>query len=576
MQQLYPIPGCVVDRVSAEAEGGTVLRVRIAGDRASCPSCHTVSRAPHSTYLRRPADLPSLGRCVRLEVIVRRFYWAEPACARRTFAERLPGLLNVRARRTRRLAAAQRAIAIEVGAEAGARLAVQLAMPVSADSLLRLIRRAPLPTRQTPQVLGVDDWALRRGATYGTILVDLEARHVVDLLPDRTAATIDAWLRRHPAVRVIARDRSTEYTRAATEAAPHAIQVADRWHLLRNVREMAERWLTSVHPRLRRLPPLPTASPSDLGTPSATDVRRGLARRDRAYPKMTAEREHSAASAAQRRAIYDDVRRRHLAGEPIMRISRALGIAHGTVRKYAAAEEFPARAPHRRQRSILDPYLAHLTRRHADGCENALQLWREIRDLGYPGTTTQVRRWLQGRRQQAAPTTPHQYRREGALRDAQESTVRDAVARCVESPVSAAASLPSPTQLAWLLVRPPDQLPDSDARTLQHLMQDGEAVSVVQLVQQFAALLRDRTAALQVTHTAFDAWLDEALTCGIRAVETFARGLAKDGMAVRAALTMPWSNGQTEGQVTKLKLLKRQMYGRASFDLLRRRVLFAA
>ena len=259
-----------------------------------------------------------------------------------------------------------------------------------------------------------------------------------------------------------------------------------------------------------------------------------------------------------------------------MRISRALGIAHGTVRKYAAAEEFPARAPHRRQRSILDPYLAHLTRRHADGCENALQLWREIRDLGYPGTTTQVRRWLQGRRQQAAPTTPHQYRREGALRDAQESTVRDAVARCVESPVSAAASLPSPTQLAWLLVRPPDQLPDSDARTLQHLMQDGEAVSVVQLVQQFAALLRDRTAALQVTHTAFDAWLDEALTCGIRAVETFARGLAKDGMAVRAALTMPWSNGQTEGQVTKLKLLKRQMYGRASFDLLRRRVLLAA
>jgi transposase len=154
-------------------------------------------------------------------------------------------------------------------------------------------------------------------------------------------------------VRVIARDRSTEYTRAATEAAPQAIQVADRWHLLRNGREMAERWLTSVHPRLRRLPPLPGASSSDLPVAGGTDMRTGLTRRDRAYPKTTGEREHRSASATRRRAIYDEVRRRLAAGEPIMRISRTLGIAHGTVRKYAAAEEFPARAPHRRQRSIL-------------------------------------------------------------------------------------------------------------------------------------------------------------------------------------------------------------------------------
>ena len=154
--------------------------------------------------------------------------------------------------------------------------------------------------------------------------------------------------------------------------------------------------------------------------------------------------------------------------------------------------------------------------------------------------------------------------------------MRDAVARCAESPVSATVSLPSPTQLAWLLVRPPDQLPDSDAQILRHLMQGGEAALVVHLVQRFVALLRDRTAAPQIPHTALDAWLDEALNCSIRAVATFARGLVKDGMAVRAALTTPWSNGQTEGQVTKLKLLKRQMYGRANFDLLRRRVLLAA
>jgi transposase len=325
----------------------------------------------------------------------------------------------------------------------------------------------------------VDDWALRRGATYGTILVDLEARHVVDLLADRTAATLAAWLRRHPAVQVIARDRSTEYTRAATDAAPHAIQVADRWHLLRNVREMAERWLTSVHPRLRRSPLLPGASASDVAPAGGADAQTVSARRDRAFPKTAAERQQSAASAARRRVMYDEVRRRLAAGEPIMRISRTLGVAHGTVRKYAAAEEFPARASHRRQRSILDPYLEHLARRHADGCENAMQLWREIRDLGYSGTAKQVRRWLQERRQHSAPTTPHQYRRDEPASDAQDGKVRDdagdAAAQRAESQALTALPLPSPTQLAWLLVRPSDSLPDSDARTLRHLTQDGEA-----------------------------------------------------------------------------------------------------
>lgn len=186
MQPLYSIPECVleVDMVTGET---TVLRVRARRANARCPTCRTVSRAPHSTYIRRPADLPSLGRRVCPELAVRRFYCVDAICSRRTFAEQLPGLLDVRARRTRRLATTQRAVAVAVGAEAGARLAVQLAMPVTADSLLRLIRRAPLPTRPPPQFLGVDDWAFRRGTTYSTILVDLAAYTVVDLLPARSA-----------------------------------------------------------------------------------------------------------------------------------------------------------------------------------------------------------------------------------------------------------------------------------------------------------------------------------------------------------------------------------------------------
>jgi len=369
---LFAVPGCRVERVR-QRDGEMVIVVRAQALDAACPDCRRRSTAVHSTYVRHPADLPSLGRGVRLAVRVRRFYCRTVTCVRRTFAEAFRGLLDRRAQRTRRLAAAQQRVAVQVGGEAAARLLTGLAMPTSADSLLRLVRRAPLAVRRTPRVLGVDDWALKRGRTYGTILVDLEARHVVDLLPDRTAPTLAAWLRPRPPVAVIARDRSTEYARAATLAAPHARQVADRWHLLVNVREMAERWLQSVYPRLRRLPALRGPVPHAAAP----------ARRDRAFATSASERQRSADSAARWRAVYDEVRRRHRVGEPIMRISRVLGVAHGTVRRFVRSAEFPGRAPHRRQPSILDPYLSHLLARYGEGCENAAQLWREIRDLGY-------------------------------------------------------------------------------------------------------------------------------------------------------------------------------------------------
>jgi len=561
----YAVPGCRVDQVRQQ-DGELRLVVHSQAQSAICPHCRRRSAAPHSSYVRRPADLSSLGRGVRLELHVRRFYCRNTRCTRRTFAEPLRGLLDRHAQRTRRLAAAQRSVAVTAGGEAGTRLLTGLAMPTSADTLLRLVRSAPLPARPTPRALGVDDWALRRGRTYGTILVDLEARHVVDLLPDRTSDSLATWLRHRPSVAVITRDRSTEYARAATTAAPTALQVADRWHLLVNVRDMAERWLLSVYPRLRRLPPLPgcptpASTSADATSPDVPTAPAPPVRRDRAFPNAAAERERSAVSAARWRAVYDEVRRRHEAGEPIMGISRALGVAHGTVRRFVRSAEFPERAPHRRQSSILDPYLGHLLARHADGCENARQLWREIRALGYPGRPQQVRRWLQNRRRQHAPTAPHQYRYRRPL---------------AGSGASAPLSLPSPKQLAWLLVRPPEGLRATDVGLIEQLSQDREVVLVVSLARRFAALVRDRAADMPVVQTTFDRWLDDASTCGVRAVETFARGLAQDGGAVRAALTTSWSNGQTEGQITKLKLLKRQMYGRANLDLLRRRLLLAA
>jgi transposase len=191
----------------------------------------------HSRYERHPTDLPSFGQAVRLRLQVRRFYCHHPACRRRTFAEPLQTLLPPRARRTRRLARVQGRIGLALGGEAGARLLPHLAMTTRADPLLRLVRRLPLPPPKEPRVLGVDDWAaLRKQRTYGTILVDLERRRVVDLLPDRSATTLADWLRRRPGIEVVARDRSTEYARGAALGASGAVQVADRWHLLVDLR----------------------------------------------------------------------------------------------------------------------------------------------------------------------------------------------------------------------------------------------------------------------------------------------------------------------------------------------------
>ena len=223
------------------------ISLRPTTSAAACPICGESSSRIHSRYVRTLADLPWQGRPVRLQVEVRRFFCDTPACPRRIFAERLPGVANVYARKTARLAQAFRWIGFACGGEEGSRLAGHLGMSTIADVLLRLIRYAPSPSLSTPRVLGVDDWAWHKGQRYGTILCALERHRTVDLLVDRAAETLESWLRAHPGIEVIGRDRGTCYAQGASAGAPKTRQVADRWHLMHNLQEALVRMLDRHH-----------------------------------------------------------------------------------------------------------------------------------------------------------------------------------------------------------------------------------------------------------------------------------------------------------------------------------------
>ena len=506
-------PGLLVDRHEIGTDG-IIVHAHGASAMSLCPTCGLASSSVHSRYGRTLGDVPAHGRRLRVSLAARRFRCRNAACERRVFTERFsPDLIQAHARRTSRLDTLTHAIALALGGRPGERLAERLSMPVGADTLSRLLRRRAAPTPSDIRVVGIDDFAWLKGQRHGTIICDIERRRTIDLLPDREGGTVADWLAAHPEVEIVCRDRGSGYREGAAKGAPQALQIADRWRLLENA----------------------TAAFVEGVKRHMGDLRRAITGGDVDPEALSAAEKRQWAGWQRRDEVNETVRTLRGKGGSIKGIVRTTGVSRQTVRRILAGTRDDV---FRSRETTLDRWAERLNADWTAGCRNDAELWRRLRGAGYGGGQRVVTEWAT-RRRRATQVPPDQ---------------PDAV-----------TAVPPARTIARLLTS------ECDCKS-------AEAVRVRVAIETAsprivaARNLLDRFRTMMAAKKTDDLtpWLRDAADSELA---SFASGVRDDEAAVRAAIVEPWSNGQTEGQVTKLKLVKRQMYGRGKVDLLRARMV---
>ena len=516
---------------------------------ACCPVCHQTAHQVHSRYERTLKDLPCVDFCLTILLQVCKFFCANKTCKRRIFTERLPQVAVPWARRTVRFAEHLSSIGLALGGAAAARLSYQINYGSSRNTMLRAIFKLPLPPVTTPKMLGVDDFAFRRGHEYGTILVDLEKHQPIVLLPDRKADTLADWLKEHPGVEVISRDRSKAYKSGASEGSPDALQIADRFHLLQNLEEVLENVFSSHSQVIKTVEY--TLLKATLAEHQDTEAMSQPVVKPQVDPNS-----RKAQNRARRLEKYEQTHALRKQGYLIKDIAHHLGIGKRTVYTYLAADTFQEYKTHpRRGWSSLNPYKAYLLEQWNKGRQNSKQLLAEIQQQGFKGSYTMVVRYTQKLRQSLPPQPARDSLNElpgrGPVPEAQE---------LIQKPLTV-------QRAAWLVMRKVENLTEEDETILEQLSSQPELSKAIDLAQSFLFIVRKRLP----QH--LDLWLDRAKNSALRPFKSFAKGLLDDYEAVKAALTLEVSNGQVEGQNNRLKMVKRQMYGRAGLDLLNKRLV---
>lgn len=511
---------------------------------AHCPGCGVVSRSRHSRYRRQIRDLPFQGARVVLKLHLARWRCRTPECRYQIFTERLPSVVVRYARHTNRLTETGMVVGRLLGGRPSQRLLSRLGMPVSRHTVLRRVKEAVHKSvqRRGVRVVGVDDWAWKKGQSFGTILVDLESRQVVDVLPTRSAKVLSAWLEQHPEVAVVARDRQGLYAEGARRGAPGAVQVADRFHLILNLRQAVERALAVQRPHLR-------LTAGTVVVPPSFQIKEG--RRMVVRSTVTQKEAETVSQRWQEKLeLFRAVKHMQAAGMRVKEIAQHLGVNRRRLDKWVRLEELPERSRMQPRPGMAESFRDYLRHRWEQGCRHGRTLLAEIRQLGYLGGHSQLAKLLSPWRQLTVESNPKPT----------EAAVKKSI------PVPGRAI--SPQVAAALLSKLPAELNNHQAEVVARLKQQCPGFAVMrELVMGFRTILRvGKVSTLR-------RWMKQALNTGIHAMVRFVRTLKQDIEAVEAAVSQPWSNGPVEGQINRLKMLKRQMYGRGGTELLRARLL---
>ena len=490
---------------------------------AGCPGCGRISRSRHSAYARRLGDVPWQGLSVQIILTAHRYRCRNRCCPRKIFCQRIPGVARAYARQTTRLEDIVVIVGYVAGGLPGARLLARLAIETSDDTVRRRLLRFTSPSDHLIRHLGVDDWAWRKHHSYGTILVDLDRHLVADLLPDRCSESLAFWLTRQPGIELITRDRFGVYAEGAAQGAPSAVQVADRFHLVLNLSAAIERTQEERRAEL-------------VVSPAQSSIQESP--RQQAEPKPTLQQELQQQRRQRRLERYQSAAKLFAQGRSKRAIAEELNLSYKTVRRWLRAGQFPERKPPSGRRQHVAEFSDYLRRRWDEGCHNGTQLCREIRTQGYKGSrqmvTNFVARWRPNR-----------------TRDSR----------------SAPQNI-DPKTAAILAMRSTEQMTEE-----QQVLLDRVSANCPDLIHLRAVAVGFREALSAKSGPQLHRWIATVKRSGFGPLIRFGYGLQRDISAVTAAIETAWSNGQVEGQINRLKAIKRQMYGRAGFRFLRARVL---
>ncbi len=544
-KNLLLLESCNIDEERREV----IVLVSSVQTAVKCPVCNEATHKIHSHYERKIADLSWANYGTLLQLRVRKFFCINTECKRRIFTERLTDIVAPWARRTMRLASRLTAIGLASGGAAGFRLSQKLGLNTSRNTLLNLVRRIPLPSPDSLKIIGVDDFCFRKCKTYGTIVVNLENNQPVTLLKDRSSETLSSWLKENPGIQIVSRDRAKAYEKGIKEGAPDAIQVADRFHLLQNLAQTLYEVFGIYSKDLKEVEQLQNQASVIRDEENIVVVTSPTEAPPPVKQKQKAEQRR-----AKRKENHQKTWELHSQGMNAGVIAQRLGISRTTVFRNLRNPTFVERRGRSdKGRGLVKPYQDYIIKRWNEGCRETKIIFEEIKQQGYVGSYATLTRYTARLREC-----------QGLKKRQRLSTVRlPKIVKPSRKPLT-------PYSVTWLILGSSDSGVSESEREELVVSLKAQSPSLregIELAENFISLIRQRQ------QEELDTWLTVAYNSILSPFHRFAKSLLEDYNAVKAALTTPWSNGPVEGQINRLKMLKRQMYGRAKLDLLTRRFL---